>query len=449
MKQGEAAGLRARLGRLGFALFHGWLELLAALPVLIIAAGLVSSGRYEGWGWFAGLACYTAWSGIIASIPWLRWTGVLFLANAAAIGGWAWLLYGISGAGLLSAAGGAVLAVRATQLVRFGEGARAPSLLLWGGLAACAPAAFIVHRAEELAAYGDGLTAIGGGLFAAALFLSNGSALAGATYSGRHVSVSMRRMRRFNRLLVLGFGLPVLAVSFWGLVDDAVRRAARAVIGFLAGLLAAGEEPPPLKPAETPAPVQQESFPMKPEGDPAWIWVLLERLMMAALGAAAAFALYLLLRQLVRRLPGWLRAAAAWLAKYRGGLLEEDPGYVDEVSSTRDGRRTEAPGSWAGRLKRLFRPEHTVRWEELRTNGERIRYLYALAVRRSAQSGFRWKPQWTPAETAAEAALAPQAARRLEPGLCEAYERARYGGLEPDDAETARWKKRVEGERYR
>jgi hypothetical protein len=443
MRQDETARLHDRARRFGYSVFHGWLELLTAMPVLIIAVGLVTEGRYSSWGWFAGLAAYTVWSGLIASVRYLRWTGVLLLSNAAAIVGWAWLLHGISAAGLLSAVAGIVLAARATGLVRFGGQARMPPFMLWGGLAACAPVAFVVHRTEELAAYGDGLAVIGGCLFAAALFLSNGAALTGATYEGRHVSASVTRMRRFNRRLVLAFGLPVLAVSFWGLIDDLIRRAAKAVLGVLAGLLPEGKEAPPVQPSPSPPSAKQEPFPMKPEGEPAWIWVVLEWLLMAALAAAVLLAAFLLLRQIVRRMPAWLRAVGAWLAKYRSGQLEEETGYVDEVSSTRDGSRTEAPGPWT-RLKRLFRTEHTVRWEELRSNRERVRYLYALAVRKSAKAGFQWKPQWTPAETAAEAARMPPDARKLDPGLCEVYERARYGIQETDDADIARWKKRVE-----
>lgn len=442
MKQAESAGWRTRLRRLVFAVANGWLELFTALPILAVAVGIWMDGsKTEGWLWITGLAGYTLGSALVASLRWLRWTGVLIIANGGVIFGWAWLIHGPDVKGLLSAVMGIILAVRATQLVRFGGETRLPSFMLWIGLAACAPAVFLLHRAEGLEGYADALEWIGLSLFAAAIFLSNGSALADATYGGRHVSAYGVRMRRFNRLLVLGFGLPILAISFWGVIDGLLRGAGRLLVRLI-GLLLASEGPPPEALPSAPPQTQNQEQMRLPEGEAAWIWVFLERVMMIAFTLALVVAAAFLLRELYRRLPGWLRAAGAWIAKYRGVRLEEtDTGYVDEVSSIRDGRRDIGPWS---RLKQLLRPEHTMRWEELRTNGERVRYLYALAVRRSVRQGFRWRPQWTPAETAAEAAKTPAAAR-LEAGLCEAYEQVRYGGAEPGDADIARWKMKVDG----
>ncbi|MNV99831.1 hypothetical protein D3C71_1952460 [compost metagenome] len=81
-----------------------------------------------------------------------------------------------------------------------------------------------------------------------------------------------------------------------------------------------------------------------------------------------------------------------------------------------------------------------MRWEELPDNRQRVRHLYAQAVQRSVRSGFRWKPQWTPEETAAEAARSREAAGLLAADLCRAYDQARYGGQTPGDEETARLK---------
>ncbi|WP_438447179.1 DUF4129 domain-containing protein [Gorillibacterium sp. sgz5001074] len=441
MKPYEGPGWKARWRRGAIAVTNGWLELFTASPILVLVVGFWMGDDPTGWLWIAGLAGYTLWSAAIASARYLRWTGVLVVCNTAAILGWAWLLHGLSVKALLSALFGIAAAVRATQVARYGDAVRMPPFVLWMGLGACAPSIFLVHRSLQLDGFGDGLQWIGIGLFLAAVFLSNGSALKDATYGGRHVSAYGAKMRRFNRLLVTGFALTVAAVSFWGLIDAAARWVGRQLARLLGALLPDEGPPPEVKPSATPQPQGQEQM-LPPGGKPAWIWVVLERILMVAFILAAAVLAVYLLRLVIRRLPGWLRAAGAWLAKYRRGQPEpEDAGYVDEVSSTRDGRRDIGP--WA-RLKRILRPEPGIRWEDLRTNGERIRYLYAQAVRRSVKAGLRWRAQWTPSETAAEAAKA-QAGSPLAAGLSEAYERARYGAAEPDDAETARWKRQVEG----
>lgn len=443
MKQADAEIVvwPARFRRLALAVRLGWLEFLAASPVLLWIAAYVYKGGEYAWVWVLGLALYTVTAGLVATLPFLRWTGVQLVCNAVLITGWSWLLHGIGVEAVLSVLAGILLSVRASQLVRYGDEAKTQAVLLWMGLAVCAPAAFFFHRVDYMDAYSGGLTVIAVLLLASSLIMSNTSSLAAGAYGARNASASGRTMRRFNKTLVLLLGLPVLAVSFWGLVDQAVRQAAKWVLRALDRLLP-GISPPVDQPA--PAPAQEAPQPqLPPEGKPALIWVVLEYVMMAALAAGAAVLLFLVLRALARRLPGWLRTALGWLAKSRTGGLEEDTGYTDEVTSTRDNKAGSGNGPWK-RLKRLFQGEPGPRWEDLATNGERLRFLYARAVRRSIRAGFRWKPHWTPKETALMAAQDPEAARRLQPELCEAYERVRYGGLEPDDEETALLRSKVE-----
>ncbi|MDF2926460.1 MAG: hypothetical protein K0R57_5374 [Paenibacillaceae bacterium] len=430
--QAEAKGGYAlKLARLWFALRHGWTELLAASPVLLAIAAFMYEQSAPAWGWLFGLMGYTFWGAVVASVPALRWTGIMIVSNLALAAGWSWLLHGISIPAIPSVLAGIFLTARASFLVRHGEGAIGQTFLLWLGLGACAPVAFIIHRVEGMQDYSPGLPVLAVLLFIAAILVSNSSSLSSGSYGGKHVSSSGRAMRRFNRLLVLGFGLLVLAVSFWGLIDSAIRSAARFLLGIIAMLFQGGEEQP-VAPEPSAAPQQNPMELPPPEGEPAWIWVVLEYLMMAAMAAGAAWLLYLALRKLSRHLPGWLRAFLAWITRYRGGSLEEDAGYVDVVTSTRDDRLAHDRGPWS-RLRRLFLGEQGVRWEELQNNSERMRYLYAQAIRRSIRAGFRWKPQWTPAETAAEAAKSPQAGGALPDDLCGEYERTRYGGKEPDD----------------
>ncbi|MDF2937178.1 MAG: hypothetical protein K0Q90_2551 [Paenibacillaceae bacterium] len=431
----------------------GWLELISLSPVLLGVAGSLYNGSSWAWGWLAGLAGYTVLGALSAGLPFLNRLGFLILWAAPAVAGWAWLLHGISYNALLSAAAGAVLATRAAGAVRSGKSDIQP-VFPWMGLALCAPSGFYIHRAEGLGVYSDGLAVIASLLFLLAILIGNSYSLSGGTYGGRGKTASARHMRRFNRLLVTVFGLPVFLLSFWGLVDGAIGTAVKEALRWFLGLLAGEPVELPPEPAATPPPQQQSGLP-EAKGDPALIWVILEYLLMAVFIAAAAAFVYYCFKALSRWLPGWLKRVSAWFSRRAQGKEDElDPGYVDTVLSTRESKPS-GTGP-LGRLKRLFQGRREVRWEDLADNRQRMRYLYAQAVRRAVRGGFRWREEWTPAEAAAaaaaeaakpkpglQAAAAGQAAAKLlDPELCGAYERARYGGSEPDDAELARLRSR-------
>jgi hypothetical protein len=269
--------------------------------------------------------------------------------------------------------------------------------------------------------------------------------LEGASYGGKHnpASPAARRMKLVNRLLLLFFGVPVLAVSFWRLIDRVISQAAEAILGVFLSLFAGGMEPekPPL--SDQP-PFEAQMPPMAGDEKPFWLWELLEKIVMLAAAAAAVVVSLLLIRQLYRRLPGWIRGLLYWLARYRKSAEEEDLGYVDEVTSTKDNRTLEPGGGPWRRLSQLFKRPESVGWDDLKNGQERIRYLYMLALRRAVRDGWAWKSHWTPSETASQAAAMPAAARLLKPELCEAYERARYGEIEPDGELVLRLKGRME-----
>lgn len=435
------------------AISAGWLEILSLSPVLLAVAGSLYAGSAGAWGWLAGLAGYTALGALSAALPFLSRLGVLILWMTPVVVGWAWLLHGLSVPALVSVAAGAVLASRAAGAVRTGKAEIQP-FFLWMGLALSAPSGFYIHRAEGLGVYSDGLALIASVLFLLALLIGNSFSLSGGAYGGRGRSASARSMKRFNRLLVAVFGLPVFLISFWGMVDGAIGRTVKGFLRWLLGLVAGEPVEAPPEPAVTAAP-QQSMPPLDKDQGPALIWVIMDYLLIVLFIVAALAFLYYGGRALARWLPGWLKQVAAWFSR-RGRGKEEDPdvGYVDTVLSTRESK----PGGSGplGRLRRLFQSRREVRYEDLPDNRQRMRYLYAQAVRRAVRAGFRWRAEWTPAETAAAAAMnaakppaglqaaaaGQEAAKLLDRELCAAYERARYGGGEPDDAEVARFRSR-------
>lgn len=409
------------------------LELLTASPLLLIAAGLVNTGAAAGWLWLAGLIGYTVLAASAAALRPFRWTGVLILVNGTIIAGWTWLLYGITVQALAAAAAGIVLALRASSYVRGNGRLQFHPFLLWVGFGVCAPVAFFIHNLQDLEAYSSSLPVLAAVLFAAAMLVSNTASMSMGAYS-RNMTASGRSMRRFNRILVAAFTVPVVAVALWGLVNRGLRQLGRWLVMLINTLLPDDQAgtPVPIQP-----PAQQSGMDMLPRDNegPGIIWIILDYLLIAAFIAGSALVLFFLARGLYRRLPGWLRAVYAWITRNRSGQEEQEAGYIDVVTSTRAERERERAGAWK-RLRQLWSGDG-ARWEGLQSNRERIRYLYSQGVRRSIRQGLSWKPQWTPAETAREASRLAQGGG-LSPELCRAYEEARYGDREADDTATAR-----------
>lgn len=426
-----------RAARLVRALQYSLLELLALSPLLLLAAAFLYEGKPAAWGWLAGLIGYSLLAGAAASVRFLRWTGVLIPGCTVLIIGWTWLLYGISVPALFSLLAGIVLSVRTVNHVRHGIQAKVHTTLLWLGFACCAPVAFIIHRVEGLSAYSVGLILITAAVFVVTLAVSNTASLSNGAYGGKNATASGLSIRRFNRLLVAAFAVPVVLASIWGLMDKGINQLGRLLVRLINAILPDAEPEIP-EPASTPPSNAEAPFPFERGGKAGWFWVVLDYLLIAAFILGIAVLLFYLGRGLYRRFPGWMKAFYAWLTRIRGEQEDPEAGYIDVVTSTRDSKPEKRTSPWK-RLRRMWEGDGSVRWENLDSNSARIRYLYSQAVRRSIRQGLRWKPEWTPTETVLEASRV-KGGGGLSQELCETYERARYGGLEPDDKETARFR---------
>jgi hypothetical protein len=443
MKPDKASSWYGAARRLWFTLWNAGLEFLAAGPVLLGIASFLHDSDTAVWSWLLGLTVFPVMAALFAVTPFLRWSGMQVVCNALTIAAWSWYSQGLSVPALVMAAAGIISAYRASQLAGDKDQGQYLHIIMWMGFATCAPAAFFTHRIEAMGDYSGLLTFMAVTLFVASLVISNSSSMSRGTFGSKNTSESGRAIRRFNRLLVLGIGLPVFALSFWGMMDGAVRRAALWLLKGIGLLMPDGGEEPEQQPTMPPE-TRGSEFPFDNSGHSSIIWIILDYILIAGFIVGAILFTYFILKRLSKRFPGWLRSALAWLTRYRSGGLDEDEGYVDVVTSTRDNKALSKGGPWK-RLKRLFQGEPGTRWEDMGTNRERIRFLYAQAVRRSIRSGLQWKPQWTPTETSAEASKLTEAAKSLDSELCASYERARYGGREPDDAETARLRAKAGG----
>jgi len=445
-------------------------ELLLLLPVWLTADALLPERLRTVWLPLPPLAAaFGAWAGG-------RWNRVWQLgALALAVGGAAFAAaVGLAGAfGFdAAAAGGAATGGPAAKAAWTIAGATALAALTgataagraghvvwhWAGLGLYFVAAIAFPRIEALASAVPALTAGGVAALAVALYATNAASLKDATLAGSRPARVPAALRSHNGLFVGALLVGVVALT--ALFGNAFGRLLYHLVRSLLLLLAPGEpeEAPAAPPAPAPAPA---AFPPA-EGEPSWWarlldWILyaLAISICAALAAAAAYWLYKHGGERLRRL--WAIVAALLGRTVRPA---EGDGFRDEevtLFSWEAGIRSWKDG-WLGRRER----DRRERWEEMRTNRDKARFLYRRLLREAVERGYEPRADLTPKETigdleawAEEAARSAAAAARgrrrpdaflgdrVDP-LLRLYYRARYAGEEPRDEEVERLRRRLD-----
>ncbi|GJM72861.1 hypothetical protein HMSSN036_50770 [Paenibacillus macerans] len=195
-----------------------------------------------------------------------------------------------------------------------------------------------------------------------------------------------------------------LGRQLWGMVKTFVQWLARP----------GKQEPPPEQAVELPP--MQPMLPAAEAHEPG-IWsrlldIAFYSIGILALAAALGFGLY----WLYRNAGGvWRRAIDRLLDLLRREkAVEENAAYRDE--EVRIFTWEAALKKWKKAGAALLRPGKAERWEELRDNRERVRYLYRRMLQAERKGGYRIKLHLTPYETALdirrERAAKRDAARR-------------------------------------
>ena len=236
-------------------------------------------------------------------------------------------------------------------------------------------------------------------------------------HAGRAVpgSVLMR-----NRILAGVFTAVTLFIAFfrqveavWDLLIAGLRR-------VIAWLTRGTGEPMPEEMPEPPPVGPMEGLPA-PEGEPAWFWLVIEAIAMAA-GVLVLIAIAVLLLRQLLRVPALAKLLARWLAAWRERTrAAEIGGYVDEVERL----ETESPLSGVIRLLRSIGRRES--WSAM-TPEERIRWLFRRRFQHAGKRGFRYRPSRTPRENFDALREFGDELRDADERLHRAYTEVRYGG---------------------
>ncbi|RRJ63561.1 hypothetical protein EHV15_11970 [Paenibacillus oralis] len=270
--------------------------------------------------------------------------------------------------------------------------------LYWSGVALYFAAGIAFPRIPGLEGTVPLLTWSGAACLALALFVTNNSLLRYSSLSGDPAERLPGGLKRHNRLFIGVIVIVSLALAagaggwlgrlLWGLLKTFVRWLARP-----------GEQGPPPEQAVELPPMQ----PMLPaaEAHEPGIWARLLDIAfysigILALAAALGFGLY----WLYRNAGGvWRRAIDRLLDLLRREkAVQENAAYRDE--EIRIFTWEAALKKWKKAGSALFRSGKAERWEDLRDNRERVRYLYRRLLKAEREGGYRIKPHLTPYETA-------------------------------------------------
>lgn len=309
--------------------------------------------------------------------------------------------------------------------------------LYWAGLALYFLAGIFYPRIEVLQGTVPLITWAGVFCLATSLFVTNHQYLRYSSHSGDSGERLPAGLRRHNRLFVgvIIVAAILLAAGVGRWIGGLLMAMLRAVVRWL---LRQPKEPEPLEQPEMEVPPLEPMIPVESHDSD-----LLSRILNFAfyaigsllIAALLGFALYWLYknaggiwRKAIDRLLSLLRreSAAPKQADYR----DEETSLFTWESTLQGWRKMGA------RLLRTGRPPE--RWEEMKDNRERVRYLYRLFLRKERERGYPIKPHLTPRETVEELRL--EAGRRDESAAKAAgSERRRFSfGVRASEKEKSR-----------
>lgn len=417
-------------------------ELVVLMP-LYLAVVILLSPRFLPLGWmvilpfnsFLGAAIYN-----YVKVLWKK-LGIAVLIGIV----YAAIFTGTGEGGLSSLIGlGAALFVLQgmTAASRVGE-----ARLYWFGTALYFIAGIAYSRVALLHGELGLITWLGAACLGIALFVTNYEYLRYTTLANKSAALLPRGLRRHNTVfIVIILGLIVLfaaGVGRW--IGHMLLEIIRHIVAWITR---SSGEPEALQPEEPKEPPMM--FIPDEVQEPGLLSHILNLLFYVLSGAVVAAIAVFALYWLYKNAGGiWKRSIDRLLALLRRqDRAGESAGYRDEESSIFSWEeKRQKWGQWRGALARFGKRQE--RYEDMRSNQERVRFLYRRLLLTRLHEGSEWKPGLTPLEIARDLQLHDdkKKGQRAKPGqdthesaiepLIKLYYRVRYGGKEPDDEEVA------------
>jgi hypothetical protein len=257
------------------------------------------------------------------------------------------------------------------------------------------------------------------------------------------ISKVPRMTRVSNTFLISIFTILILVVAALGFVDqlavllghvwDFIRNIISAIRKWFETLFMTGPSQPQIEDI-----VPGETELDNPDAVPETAFTRFIRTggyyaVLALISLVLAYLLYMLLKKSKKFFLFILRKLSDYFKQFMAGQGFEivDGGYEDEVTSLlKEGESgLDAARRWLASNRKPYRP-----YSLLRTNSERIRWLYKHSLRRALRKGIGIRATMTSKEALKAMAPSGNIPEETISAASEAYNTARYGSAEPDDA---------------
>lgn len=377
---------------IGISLLRALLDYLILFPVLLLISVYAAPAEAGPLLW-SGLwpACAAAGTALQSAARFKRlrlWLLLFFVAGIAALATASPLRLPM----IAVYAGGFIVFWRGTSAVANRQAFRDTVHWNWAGLGIYFLVFALSFFRPELRELQPHLAAVGVLFVFGTLWQMNWAQLNKANYSAEARGSVPSQVVRLNASYVILFFLAlvlIVAFTFGSAMDTLMEWTRRLLAWIFSGSepVAVDEPPPP------PAAPQMPLFGADANAEPSLFWKLLERLITVvfwvALTVGALAGIGFLLRFLMKKLfPQAWEALLRFLRKREAEPEAAD--YVDEQSSTFEWeklrRRVMKP--WAQTARRWRRE----RYDDLKTNRERIRFLYRERLRQAIGKGYEPDP---------------------------------------------------------
>jgi hypothetical protein len=400
-------------------------ELILFFPVFMLIDDALLSVNL--WFWMLGLTLfYMAGYGISRFLKLDKWysltVAALCISGAIAVG-----LFGLSKAGYVTGAIGFYLFFRGVFMANRSWKMMFHSYYYWSGLFLYFAVSVIFRFRQEAQAYESELFWLGLLSVAVTLLITSQEQIIQESLpekTGNHL-VNPAMLWQ-NRLLTIALLVVITCVAAFNQLSQSfvwVNRWFWQTLFYLIAKLfpKSKEAPPDITPAANPALLPPPAG--KPSAFLLWLEKIAYYLVLALIAAALLICIYFIGKWIIR----YTRIIYRWLLlRVNNTKKHEWMGYEDE--SVRLFNWQNIKESYGGKVRdwldQMLKRE--LKWSELKTNAERVRFIYRQLLMRSAARGFEAKPYYTVQEVIqAMKQWKPDSAPKGEK-LAQLYNKARY-----------------------
>ncbi|TXK78395.1 DUF4129 domain-containing protein [Paenibacillus sp. N3.4] len=267
-------------------------------------------------------------------------------------------------------------------------------------------------------------------------FVMNRFQLLSATLAHREKAASSlsQSVQRLNRIWLIGFIALITLVAFFQQLQHGVIWVIRSVLGWLVSLMHSEPQAEQPKPSPSAVPPLQLDAPSSEPGWFAKFLHIVEVIAVYAIGLALiVLVIYLIFSKIIPLLASLIRRLMN--RSLSSKLDDASEGFSDEKESLLEWKNL--PRLWWQQAKKTWSKEKKseLRWTQLESNRERIRFLYKRLIQQATSEGYTYKRSLTPNETEQDLKANKQLSQQTVHAITQAYNQVRYGDVEVTDSQ--------------